>query len=57
MEMNELQDFSRLVLTCNIHINELGTLGLHDFDTKDTWNNPEVSTYTLEITPNYIYYN
>ena len=52
MNMNECQFFSILVPTCNIHINDLGMLGLNDFYIKDAWNNLEVSTDTLEITPN-----
>ena len=52
MEMNEWEFLSRLVPTCNIHINDLDMLGIQDIDTNHTWNHSEVSTNALETAPN-----
>ena len=54
--MNEWKNLSRLVPTCNVHINELDVLGFQDFDTNHEWNHPEISRNKLETMTTYINY-
>ena len=54
--MNEWKTLSRLVPTCNVHINEFDILGFRYFDNNHVWNHPKISINTLETIPTYIDY-